>query len=69
MLILLRRVLLERRSQAIICLETVRRGAVRASCCHFTRELYKGVATKEDIDLTFRLGMAHPMGPITLADL
>lgn len=31
--------------------------------------LEKGVATKEDIDTTFKLGMGHPMGPLTLADL
>ncbi|KZO90597.1 3-hydroxybutyryl-CoA dehydrogenase [Calocera viscosa TUFC12733] len=30
--------------------------------------LEKGVATKEDIDKTLRLGMAHPMGPLQLAD-
>jgi len=30
--------------------------------------LEKGVATKEDIDKTLRLGMNHPMGPLTLAD-
>ncbi|WVO17109.1 hypothetical protein L204_104799 [Cryptococcus depauperatus] len=31
--------------------------------------LERGVATPEDIDTTFRLGMAHPMGPLALADL
>lgn len=31
--------------------------------------LEKGVATAEDIDTTFRLGMGHPMGPLALADL
>ena len=30
--------------------------------------LMEGVASKEDIDLVFRLGMHHPMGPLTLAD-
>ncbi|KAG1762365.1 hypothetical protein CY34DRAFT_471418 [Suillus luteus UH-Slu-Lm8-n1] len=30
--------------------------------------LEKGVATRDDIDKTFRLGMAHPMGPLQLAD-
>jgi 3-hydroxybutyryl-CoA dehydrogenase len=30
--------------------------------------LMEGVATKEDIDTTMKLGMAHPMGPLTLAD-
>ncbi|KAI0262200.1 3-hydroxyacyl-CoA dehydrogenase [Gloeopeniophorella convolvens] len=30
--------------------------------------LEKGVATKEDIDTTLRLGMNHPMGPLQLAD-
>lgn len=28
-----------------------------------------GVATKEDIDTAIRLGLNHPMGPLTLADL
>lgn len=30
--------------------------------------LYEGVATKEAIDTVMKLGMAHPMGPLTLAD-
>ncbi|KAI0048827.1 hypothetical protein FA95DRAFT_1604928 [Auriscalpium vulgare] len=30
--------------------------------------LEKGVATREDIDTTLRLGMNHPMGPLQLAD-
>lgn len=30
--------------------------------------LYEGVATKEAIDEIMKLGMAHPMGPLTLAD-
>lgn len=30
--------------------------------------LYEGVASKEDIDTVMKLGMAHPMGPLTLAD-
>ncbi len=30
--------------------------------------LMEGVASKEDIDLVMKLGMAHPMGPLTLAD-
>ncbi|KAG2067899.1 hypothetical protein BDR04DRAFT_825693 [Suillus decipiens] len=30
--------------------------------------LEKGVATRDDIDKMFRLGMAHPMGPLQLAD-
>jgi len=30
--------------------------------------LEKGVATKEDIDTTLKLGMNHPMGPLQLAD-
>ena len=30
--------------------------------------LYEGVATAEDIDTVMKLGMAHPMGPLTLAD-
>jgi len=31
--------------------------------------LYQSVGTKEDIDTVMKLGMAHPMGPLTLADL
>lgn len=31
--------------------------------------LMEGVASKEDIDTVVRLGLAHPMGPLTLADL
>ena len=31
--------------------------------------LYEGVATKEAIDTVMKLGMNHPMGPLTLADL
>lgn len=30
--------------------------------------LMEGVANKEDIDKVMKLGMAHPMGPLTLAD-
>lgn len=30
--------------------------------------LNEGLATKEDIDLVMKLGMNHPMGPLTLAD-
>ncbi|MDQ3374460.1 MAG: 3-hydroxyacyl-CoA dehydrogenase family protein, partial [Acidobacteriota bacterium] len=30
--------------------------------------LYEGVATKEAIDEIMKLGMNHPMGPLTLAD-
>jgi 3-hydroxybutyryl-CoA dehydrogenase len=30
--------------------------------------LYEGVATREDIDTVMKLGMNHPMGPLTLAD-
>jgi 3-hydroxybutyryl-CoA dehydrogenase len=30
--------------------------------------LMEGVASKEDIDQVFRLGMHHPMGPLALAD-
>jgi 3-hydroxybutyryl-CoA dehydrogenase len=30
--------------------------------------LYEGVATKESIDTVMKLGMAHPMGPLALAD-
>ncbi len=31
--------------------------------------LQEGVATAEDIDTVMQLGMAHPMGPLRLADL
>jgi 3-hydroxybutyryl-CoA dehydrogenase len=31
--------------------------------------LYEGVATKEDIDVAYKLGFHHPMGPFELADL
>lgn len=31
--------------------------------------LYQSVGTKEDIDTVMKLGMAHPMGPLALADL
>lgn len=31
--------------------------------------LYHGVGTPEDIDTVMKLGMNHPMGPLTLADL
>ncbi|MEM9557556.1 MAG: 3-hydroxybutyryl-CoA dehydrogenase [Acidobacteriota bacterium] len=31
--------------------------------------LYEGVGTAEAIDEVMKLGMAHPMGPLTLADL
>ncbi len=31
--------------------------------------LYEGVGTVEDIDQIMKLGMNHPMGPLTLADL
>lgn len=31
--------------------------------------LMEGVATKENIDSVMKLGMNHPMGPLTLADL
>lgn len=31
--------------------------------------LMEGVSTKEGIDTVMKLGMAHPMGPLTLADL
>ncbi|MDP9313989.1 MAG: 3-hydroxyacyl-CoA dehydrogenase family protein, partial [Chloroflexota bacterium] len=30
--------------------------------------LYEGVATAEAIDTVMKLGMNHPMGPLTLAD-
>jgi len=34
-----------------------------AICC-----VHEGVATPESIDTVMKLGMAHPMGPLTLAD-
>eukprot|EP00834_Sanchytrium_tribonematis_P006670 NODE_513_length_6632_cov_0.519301.p3 type:complete len:290 gc:universal NODE_513_length_6632_cov_0.519301:1500-2369(+) len=41
--------------------------------CPFINEaiiaLEHGIGTKEDIDTTMCLGMAHPMGPLKLADL
>jgi len=30
--------------------------------------LEKGIATRDDIDKTLRLGMGHPMGPLTLGE-
>lgn len=30
--------------------------------------VYEGVASKEDVDTVMKLGMNHPMGPLTLAD-
>ena len=30
--------------------------------------LFEGVASAEDIDTVMKLGMNHPMGPLTLAD-
>jgi 3-hydroxybutyryl-CoA dehydrogenase len=30
--------------------------------------LYEGIATREAIDTVMKLGMNHPMGPLTLAD-
>ncbi len=30
--------------------------------------VYEGIATPEAVDEVFKLGMAHPMGPLTLAD-
>jgi 3-hydroxybutyryl-CoA dehydrogenase len=34
-----------------------------------TRMLEAGTATREDIDTAINLGLGHPMGPLTLADL
>ncbi len=31
--------------------------------------LEEGIASREDIDTVMKLGMNHPMGPLTLADL
>ena len=36
---------------------------------HAIRMLDAGVATKEDIDTAINLGLGHPMGPLSLADL
>jgi 3-hydroxybutyryl-CoA dehydrogenase len=36
---------------------------------HAIHMLETGVASREDIDAGVRLGLAHPMGPLTLADL
>ena len=33
------------------------------------RMVEQGVATAEDIDTGMKLGAAHPMGPLTLADM
>src|SRR5699024_1021395 len=30
--------------------------------------VYEGIATSEDVDTVMKLGMNHPMGPLTLAD-
>jgi 3-hydroxybutyryl-CoA dehydrogenase len=30
--------------------------------------VYEGVASPEDVDTVMKLGMNHPMGPLTLAD-
>ena len=34
----------------------------------FIYSLYEGVAGVEEIDTVMKLGMAHPMGPLQLAD-
>lgn len=49
-------------NEAILTLEKVRTTSA-------TNTDDEGIATPEDIDTTFRLGMAHPMGPLALADL
>jgi len=38
---------------------------INEACC----ALMEGVASKEAIDTVMKLGMAHPMGPLALADL
>lgn len=48
-------------NEAILVLEKVRPTS--------SQLIQKGIATAEDIDKTFRLGMGHPMGPLALADL
>ena len=30
--------------------------------------VYEGIGSPEDVDTVMKLGMAHPMGPLTLAD-
>jgi 3-hydroxybutyryl-CoA dehydrogenase len=36
---------------------------------HAVRIYEDGLATKEDIDTAIKLGLNHPMGPLTLMDL
>ncbi|THH27827.1 hypothetical protein EUX98_g6367 [Antrodiella citrinella] len=56
-------------NEAIMCLEKVgasfviQRYIIVTSCL-----IEQGVATRDDIDKTLKLGMNHPMGPLQLAD-
>lgn len=45
-----------------MCLEKVR---IRVAI-FFGADLVQGVATRDDIDKTLKLGMNHPMGPLQL---
>ena len=52
-------------NEAIMCLEKVARNPrFEVDADGFPQ----GVATRDDIDKTFRLGMAHPMGPLQLGE-
>jgi 3-hydroxyacyl-CoA dehydrogenase len=48
-----------------------REGTFTTPILHLRHGIYitQGVATREDIDKTMKLGMNHPMGPLELADL
>ncbi|KAI0295277.1 3-hydroxyacyl-CoA dehydrogenase [Russula brevipes] len=50
--------------------ETLSRAGAFAAACdkEAIMSLERGVATRDDIDKTLRLGMNHPMGPLQLAD-
>ncbi len=53
--------------------ERLRRASSATACCMplINEAIYavmEGVATPEAVDEVFKLGMAHPMGPLTLAD-
>ncbi len=51
------------RSQAIMMLERV---SWHVDCGGVGLKGMQGVATREDIDKTLKLGMNHPMGPLQL---
>ena len=48
-----------------MCLEKVRQ-PVNIPCDGVTHSYTQGVATRDDIDKTLKLGMNHPMGPLQL---